>query len=149
MGLTVQVFRLPGIYGPGRSTFDRLREGRSRNLVKPGQVFSRIHVEDIASALEASILRPHAGRAYNLCDDEPAPPHVLNAFACDLMGVEPPPTVPYDETTLPPMARRFWSENKRVSNARAKAELGWRPAFASWREGLSAIYAQEKSGNET
>jgi len=149
MGLTVQVFRLPGIYGPGRSTFDRLREGRSRNLVKTGQVFSRIHVEDIAGALEASITRPHAGRAYNLCDDEPAPPHVLNAFACALMGVEPPPTVPYDETALPPMARRFWSENKRVSNARAKAELGWEPAYPTWREGLSAIYAAEKSGDET
>jgi nucleoside-diphosphate-sugar epimerase len=147
MGLTVQIFRLPGIYGPGRSTFDRLREGRSRNLVKPGQVFSRIHVEDIATALEASIDRPHAGRAYNLCDDDPAPPHELNAYACALMGVEPPATVPWDEDALPPAARRFWAENKRVSNARAKAELGWRPAFPSYREGLSAIYAAEKSGS--
>ena len=112
-------------------------------------MFSRIHVEDIAAALEASIERPHAGRAYNLCDDEPAPPHVLNAFACDLMGVEPPETVLYDEAALPPAARRFWSENKRVSNARAKAELGWRPAFPTYREGLSAIYAAEKSGDET
>lgn len=149
MGLTVQVFRLPGIYGPGRSTFDRLREGRSRNVVKPGQVFSRIHVEDIASGLEASIAHPHAGRAYNLCDDDPAPPHALNAFACGLMGVAPPETVPYDEAALPPMARRFWSENKRVSNARAKAELGWRPAFPTYREGLSAIYAAENAGDET
>ncbi len=149
MGLTVQVFRLPGIYGPGRSTFDRLREGRSRNLVKPGQVFSRIHVEDIAAALEASIRRPHAGRAYNLCDDAPAPPHALNAFACALMGVEAPATVAFDEAALPPVARRFWSENKRVSNARAKAELDWRPAFPSYREGLTAIYAAERSGDET
>jgi nucleoside-diphosphate-sugar epimerase len=149
MGLTVQVFRLPGIYGPGRSTFDRLREGRSRNLVKPGQVFSRIHVEDIAAALEASIERPHAGRAYNLCDDDPAPPHALNAFACALMGVEAPATVAFDEAALPPVARRFWSENKRVSNARAKAELDWRPVFPSYREGLTAIYAAEKSGDET
>jgi chaperonin GroEL len=123
--------------------------GKAKRIVKPGQVFSRIHVEDIASALEASITRPHAGRAYNLCDDEPAPPHVLNAFASALMGVEPPPTVPYDETALPPMARRFWSENKRVSNARAKAELGWYPAFPTWRDGLSAIYAAEKAGNKT
>ena len=149
MGLTVQVFRLPGIYGPGRSTFDRLREGRSRNLVKPGQVFSRIHVEDIAAALEASIAHPHAGRAYNLCDDDPAPPHALNVYACDLMGVAPPETVPYDEAALPAAARRFWSENKRVSNARAKAELGWRPAFPTYREGLAAIYAAEKAGDET
>ncbi len=146
MGLTVQVFRLPGIYGPGRSTFDRLREGRARNWVKPGQVFSRIHVEDIASALAASIARPHAGRAYNLTDDEPAPPHLLNAHACTLMGIEPPPLVDFDETALPPAALRFWSENKRVSNARAKAELGWRPAFPTYREGLSAIYAAEKQG---
>lgn len=143
MGLTVQVFRLPGIYGPGRSTFDRLREGRSRNLVKPGQVFSRIHVEDIASGLAASIDRPHAGRAYNLTDDDPAPPHVLNAYASALMGVEAPPTIAFDEDALPAAAKRFWGENKRVSNARAKAELSWRPAFPSYREGLSAIYAAE------
>jgi len=145
MGLTVQIFRLPGIYGPGRSTFDRLREGRSRNLVKPGQVFSRIHVEDIAAGLAASIARPHAGRVYNLCDDDPAPPHELNAFASRLTGVEPPPTVPFDEEALPPAARRFWAENKRVSNARAKAELGWRPAFPTYREGLAAIYAAENN----
>lgn len=145
MGLTVQVFRLPGIYGPGRSTFDRLREGRSRNLVKPGQVFSRIHVDDIASALAASIERPHAGRAYNLCDDDPAPPHVLNAWAAALMGQPAPPTVPFDEDALPPAARRFWAENKRVSNARAKAELGWRPAFPTYREGLNSIYAAENN----
>lgn len=143
MGLTVQVFRLPGIYGPGRSTFDRLREGRSRNLVKPGQVFSRIHVDDIASGLAASIAQPHAGRAYNLVDDDPAPPHVLNAYASALMGVDAPPTIPFDEEALPAAARRFWGENKRVSNARAKAELGWRPAFPTYREGLSAIYAAE------
>ena len=143
MGLTVQIFRLPGIYGPGRSTFDRLREGRVRNLVKPGQVFSRIHVEDIAAGLAASIARPHAGRAYNLCDDDPAPPHELNAYAAALMGLEPPALAAFDEAALPPAARRFWSENKRVSNARAKAELGWRPRYPSYREGLTAIYAVE------
>jgi len=149
MGLTVQVFRLPGIYGPGRSTFDRLREGRVRNIVKPGQVFSRIHVEDIAAGLAASIARPHAGRAYNLCDDDPAPPHELNAYAAALMGLEPPALAPFDEDALPPAARRFWGENKRVSNARAKAELGWRPAYPTYREGLTAIYAAEKQGTGT
>lgn len=149
MGLTVQIFRLPGIYGPGRSTFDRLREGRVRNIVKPGQVFSRIHVEDIAAGLAASIARPHAGRAYNLCDDDPAPPHELNAFAAGLMGEAPSPVVAFDEDALPPAARRFWSENKRVSNARAKAELGWRPRYPTYREGLAAIYAAEKSGSGT
>ncbi len=146
MGLTVQVFRLPGIYGPGRSTFDRLREGRARNWVKPGQMFSRIHVEDITSGLAASIARPHAGRAYNLVDDEPAPPHMLNAFACELMDAPAPATTPFDDAALPPAAQRFWAENKRVSNARAKAELGWRPAFPTYREGLSAIYAAENRG---
>lgn len=135
MGLTVQVFRLPGIYGPGRSVFDRLREGKARRIVKPGQVFSRIHVDDIAAGLEASIARPRAGGIYNLCDDEPAPPQDVIAYAARLMGVEPPPEQPLD----PGETSRFWSENKRVSNARAKAELGWRPAYPTYREGLTAI----------
>ncbi|ATQ45078.1 NAD-dependent epimerase/dehydratase family protein [Caulobacter mirabilis] len=148
MGLTVQIFRLPGIYGPGRSTFDRLREGRARNLIKPGQVFSRIHVDDIVSGLFASVARPHAGRAYNLVDDDPAPPHVLNAFAAEMMGQIAPALIPYDETALPLAAVRFWSENKRVSNARAKAELGWRLRYPTWREGLTAIYAAENKGSE-
>ncbi|HEX6866246.1 MAG TPA: SDR family oxidoreductase [Caulobacteraceae bacterium] len=135
MGLTVQVFRLPGIYGTGRSAFDRLREGRTRNIVKPGQVFSRIHVDDIASGLAASIERPRAGGVYNLCDDEPAPPQDVIAHAARLLGVEPPPEQPWD----PAEQNRFYAENKRVSNARAKAELGWRPAYPTYREGLAAI----------
>ena len=137
MGLTAQVFRLPGIYGPGRSAFDRLREGRTRNIVKPGQVFSRIHVDDIASGLAASIARPRAGGVYNLCDDEPAPPQDVIAYAANLLGVEPPPEQPWD----PAEPSRFYAENKRVSNARAKAELGWRPAYPTYREGLAAILA--------
>jgi len=145
MGLTVQVFRLPGIYGPGRSALDRVREGLRRNLVKPGQVFSRVHVADIAAALAASIARPRAGGIYNLCDDEPAPSHVVNAFAARLLGLPPPPEIAFDEAALPPAARRFWGENKRVANALAKAELGWRPAFPSYREGLTAIHAGEKT----
>lgn len=141
MGLTVQIFRLPGIYGPGRSALDRVREGLTRNIVKPGQVFSRIHVEDIASAVAASIARPRAGAIYNVVDDEPAPTHEVNAHAAELLGLPSPPLTPYDEATTAPAARRFWSENKRVSNARAKAELGWRPRYPTYREGLAAILA--------
>jgi nucleoside-diphosphate-sugar epimerase len=133
MGLTVQVFRLPGIYGPGRSAFDRLAAGTAKRVVKPGQVFSRIHVDDIASGLAASIARPRAGGIYNLCDDEPAPPQDVIAYAARLMGVEEPPEAPFDPNS------RFYAENKRVSNALAKAELGWRPAYPTYREGLTAI----------
>lgn len=142
MGLTVQIFRLPGIYGPGRSALDRMREGSGRNIVKPGQVFSRIHVDDIAGGLLASLARPRPGGVYNLTDDEPAPSHVVNAWAARLLGVEPPALTPWDPDSLPPAARRFWSENKRVSNALAKAELGWRPDFPTYREGLAAILSQ-------
>jgi nucleoside-diphosphate-sugar epimerase len=139
MGLTVQVFRLPGIYGPGRSAFERLAEGKARRIVKPGQVFSRIHVDDIASGLVASIARPRAGGIYNLCDDEPAPPQDVIAYAARLMGVEPPPEIAFEAANLPEAARRFYAENKRVSNALAKAELGWLPAYPTYREGLTAI----------
>ncbi len=135
MGLTVQAFRLPGIYGPGRSAFERLKAGKAKRIVKPGQVFSRIHVEDIAAGLAASIARPRAGGIYNLCDDEPAPPQDVIAYAAKLMGAEPPPEEPWD----PADQSRFYAENKRVSNARAKAELGWRPAYPTYRAGLTAI----------
>lgn len=141
MGLTVTVFRLPGIYGPGRSALDRLREGRARRIVAPGQVFSRIHVDDLAAGLEASIARPRAGGVYNLCDDEPAPNSEVIAYAAGLLGVEAPPETPLSEARLTPAALRFYAESKRVSNARAKAELGWRPAFPTYREGLRAIFA--------
>jgi nucleoside-diphosphate-sugar epimerase len=141
MGLTVTTFRLPGIYGPGRSTFDRLREGRARRIAAPGQVFSRIHVEDLAAGLEASILRPRAGGIYNLCDDAPAPNSEVIAYAAGLLGMEPPPEVSLKDAALTPAAMRFYAESKRVSNARAKAELGWRPAYPTYREGLKAVLA--------
>ncbi|MBL8773057.1 MAG: SDR family oxidoreductase [Phenylobacterium sp.] len=141
MGLTVTVFRLPGIYGPGRSALDRVREGRARRIAAPGQVFSRIHVDDLAAGLAASIARPRAGAAYNLCDDEPAPNSEVIAFAAGLLGVEPPPEIPLAEAGLSPAAMRFYAESKRVSNALAKAELGWRPAYPTYREGLRAILA--------
>ena len=145
MGLTVTAFRLPGIYGPGRSPFDRLRRGTARRLVKPGHVFSRIHVEDLASGLEASIARPRAAGIYNLCDDEPASAAEVTAYAAGLLGIDPPPEEPFDAAALTPAAQRFYEECKRVSNARAKAELDWFPAYRTYREGLAAILAQEQA----
>jgi nucleoside-diphosphate-sugar epimerase len=143
MGLTVAVFRLPGIYGPGRSPFDRLRDGTARRLVKPGHLFSRIHVDDLAAGLHASIAKPRPAGIYNLCDDEPAPASDVTAYAAQLLGMAPPPEEPFDPAALSPAAQRFYAECKRVSNARAKAELGWRPAHPTYREGLKAILAQE------
>jgi nucleoside-diphosphate-sugar epimerase len=145
MGLTVAAFRLPGIYGPGRSAFDRLRDGTARRLVKLGHVFSRIHVDDLAAGLEASIARPRPHAVYNLCDDEPAPASDVTAYAAALLGIEPPPEELFDDARLSPAAERFYAECKRVSNARAKAELGWRPAYPSYREGLKAILDQERT----
>lgn len=139
MGLTVTIHRLPGIYGPGRSAFDRLREGRATRYALPGHVFSRIHVDDAASGLAASIARPRAGGIYNLCDDEPASNSAVIAHAARLLGVEPPPETPLELEAMAPQARRFYAETKRVSNARAKAELGWRPAYPTYREGLAAV----------
>ncbi|MEO6340377.1 MAG: SDR family oxidoreductase [Caulobacteraceae bacterium] len=145
LDMVTTVFRLPGIYGPGRSPFDRLREGGQRRIVKPGHVFSRVHVDDIAAGLAASIARPRAGGIYNLCDDEPAPAADVTAYAAAMLGMEPPPEVAWDEAVMAPAARRFYAESKRVSNARAKAELGWRPAYPSYREGLAAILAGEQA----
>lgn len=139
MGLTVCSFRLPGIYGPGRSALDKLRDGTAKRTIKPGQVFGRIHVDDIASGLAASIAAPRAGSAYNLCDDEPAPSEEVTAYAARLLGLPVPPAVAWDAEPPSPAAARFWSENRRVSNARAKAELGWRPMYPTYREGLAAI----------
>jgi nucleoside-diphosphate-sugar epimerase len=144
LGLTVAIFRLPGIYGPGRSAFERLRAGTARRIAAPGQVFSRIHVDDLAAGLEASIGRPRPGGIYNLCDDRPAPNSEVIAFAAALLGVDPPSEIALSEAKLSPAALRFYAESKRVSNARAKAELGWRPAYPSYREGLAAILAAER-----
>lgn len=130
------LFRLPGIYGPGRSAIDQVRAGTARRIDRPGQVFSRAHRDDIAAALLASLDRPNPGRAYNVCDDWPCPQPEPLAGAAALLGVAPPPLVPFAEAALTEAGRRFWSECKRVSNARIKAETGWRPIFPTWREGL-------------
>jgi len=142
-GLPVHVFRLAGIYGPGRGPFAKVRDGTARRIVKPGQVFSRIHVDDIATLLQASIARPHPGAIYNVCDDEAAPPEEVIAHAAALLGLPAPPEIPYEEAEMTPMARSFYAESKRVSNARMKAELGVRLAYPTYREGLAALLAGE------
>jgi nucleoside-diphosphate-sugar epimerase len=135
----VHVFRLAGIYGPGRSALDKIAAGTARRIVKPGQVFNRIHVEDIATVLEASIARPRAGAIYNVADDEPAPPEDVITYAAELLGVEPPPEVPFAEAELSPMARSFYSNLRRVCNARIKSELGVRLAYPNYRDGLRGL----------
>ena len=135
------VFRLAGIYGPGRSAFDRLREGRAQRVVKAGQVFSRIHVDDIAAVLRASMARPAPGAAYNVADDEPAPPQDVIAFAAGLLGMPVPPAVAFEEAELSPMARSFYAESKRVSNRRISEELGVALACPTIARGSAAILA--------
>ncbi len=116
-----------------------MRSGAARRIDKPGQIFSRIHVEDIATVLEASMARPRPGTVYNVCDDMPAAPQTVIAFACALLGVEPPPLVPFDQADLSPMARSFYEDNKRVDNARMKRELGVRLRYPDYMAGLRAL----------
>ena len=142
----VHVFRLAGIYGPGRSPFDALRAGTAKRIDKPGQMFSRIHVEDIANVLMASIERPRPGAVYNVCDDEPAASAEVIAHAAELLGVPVPPLVPFEAAELSPMARSFYDYNKRVSNALIKRELGISLRYPNYRDGLAAILAAERSG---
>jgi nucleoside-diphosphate-sugar epimerase len=142
-GLSVHVFRLAGIYGPGRSAFDALRAGTAKRIAKPGQVFSRIHVADIVAVLRASMAQPRAGAVYNLCDDDPAPPEEVVAHAAYLLGVPPPPLVPFEAAELSPMARSFYDDNKRVANRLIKEELGVRLRYPSYRDGLAALLRGE------
>lgn len=144
-GLPVHIFRLAGIYGPGRGPFEKVRDGTARRILKPGQVFSRIHVDDIAGALMASIARPDPGRIYNICDDDPAPPEDVLSHAAHLLGLPEPPGVPYDQADMTPMARSFYADNKRVRNTRLKTELGYRLLHPSYREGLTALLSEESA----
>jgi nucleoside-diphosphate-sugar epimerase len=139
----VHVFRLAGIYGPGRSAVDDVRSGRARRVVKPGHYFSRIHVADIAACLEASIARPHPGAIYNVSDDLPESSDRVVSFASSLLGREPPPAIPYDEAELSEMSRSFYLENRRIANRRMKEELGVTLAFPDYRAGLRAIAGAE------
>jgi nucleoside-diphosphate-sugar epimerase len=140
-GLPVHVFRLAGIYGPGRNVIKAVRAGTAKRIDLPGQVFSRIHVEDIASVLEASIARPNPGAIYNVCDDEPAEPARVIAYACGLLGQPVPPLVPFAQADLSAMARSFYLDNKRVSNRRLHEELGVSLAYPNYKAGLDALYA--------
>jgi nucleoside-diphosphate-sugar epimerase len=135
----VIVFRLPGIYGPGRNALAALRSGTTRRIVKPGQVFNRIHVEDIATALASSVINDTESAIYNLTDDEPSPPQDVVAYAAELLGVEPPPEIAFENAKLSPMAASFYGESKRVRNTLIKRALGFAPAFPSYREGLKAL----------
>lgn len=140
-GLPLHLFRLAGIYGPGRSAIEQVKSGAARRINKPGQMFSRIHVEDIARSVLASLDRPAPGTIYNLCDDDPAPPQDVILYACALLGVEPPPEIGWDEAraTLSPMALGFYADNKRVSNRRMREDLGVELAYPSYRDGLACI----------
>lgn len=142
-GFPLQIFRLAGIYGPGRGPFAKVRAGKSRRIVKPGQVFGRIHVEDIATVLEASIARPRAGAAYNVCDDLPAPPEDVIEEAARLLGLPVPPAEDFATAEMTPMARSFYAECKRTSNALLRGELGVELAYPTYREGLRALLSEE------
>lgn len=144
--LPLHRFRLAGIYGPGRSALDKVRDGTARRIVKPGQVFSRIHVADIVQVLRASFAQPSPGRAYNLADDLPGPPQDVIAYAAELLGKPVPPDIAFETADLSPMARSFYSDNKRVRNTRIKQELGVTLLYPDYRAGLNAILADEAAG---
>ena len=138
-GLPLHIFRLAGIYGPGSNQLVSLLNGKSRRVIKPGQVFSRIHVDDIAAILQASLDRPNPGRIYNVCDDEAAPPQEVVVHAAALLNRPAPPEVAFEDAEMSPMGRSFYAESKRVSNDRIKQELGVELAYPTYREGLSAL----------
>lgn len=142
--LGANIVRLPGIYGPGRSAIDRLKAGKARRIIKRGQVFSRIHVADIASGLEAILTRQTGLRVFHLCDDEPAAPQDVITYAAELLGINPPPEIPVEGANLSAMGRSFYAECKRVSNAATKRALQWQPLYLNYRLGLSAILAAEQ-----
>lgn len=143
LGLPLHIFRLAGIYGPGRGPFEKVRQGTARRIIKPGQVFSRIHVADIAQILAASMARPNPGAAYNLCDDDPAPPEDVIAYAAELLGLPVPVAEDFATAEMTPMARSFYAESKKVRNERIKAELGVQLIYPDYRTGLRALLAAE------
>jgi hypothetical protein len=153
LNLPLHIFRLPGLYGPGRSMFDRLRDGTARRIIKKGQVFSRIHIDDMAAILAASMTNPHPRTVgappalYNVADDLPAPPQDIVTYAAELLNKEPPPEIPFETANLSPMARSFYGDNKRISNALMKSELGITLKYPTYREGLRAILAAEQKSN--
>ena len=145
-GAEVDILRLAGIYGPGRNALVRLREGDARRIVKPGQVFNRAHVDDIAELSRLVLERGLKGQVWNVADDEPAPPEDVIAYAAGLLGLPAPPEEPFEEARLSPMAESFFTDNKRVSIEKAKSLLGFQPAYPSYREGLKALAAAGEGG---
>ena len=141
--LPIHIFRLAGIYGPGRGPFAKVRAGTAQRVNKPGQVFSRIHVDDIAQTLYASILSPDPAGLYNLCDDDPAPPQDVIGYAAELLGLPLPPLISFEEADLSPMARSFYAENKRIRNDRIKKDLGVSLKYPSYKQGLKNLLEAE------
>ena len=137
--LKLHIFRLAGIYGPGRGPFSKVKNGTARRIIKKNQVFSRIHVDDIAQVLQASINRPRSGAVYNVCDDYPAPPQDVIAHAAELLGMPLPPVVKFEEAEMTPMARSFYAESKKVNNDLIKTELGVSLRYRDYRQGLAAL----------
>ncbi len=140
-GIPVDILRLAGIYGPGRNSLLKLREGGARRIVKPGQVFNRVHADDIAGAVARLIAARGCGGVWNVCDEEPAPPQDVVAFAAGLLGLEPPPEEPYEGAEMSEMAQGFYADNRRVRIDKLKRETGWRPLYPTYREGLRALAA--------
>ena len=137
--LPLHIFRLAGIYGPGRGPFEKVRNGTARRIIKDGQVFSRIHVEDIAQVLQASINHPRPGAVYNVCDNDPAPPQDVIGYAAELLGLPVPPEIRFDEAEMSPMARSFYAESKKVDNRLIREELGVQLRYPDYRTGLQAL----------
>jgi nucleoside-diphosphate-sugar epimerase len=144
LDLPLHIFRLAGIYGPGRGPFTKVRSGTARRIIKKGQVFSRTHVDDIAQVLTASIARPNPGTIYNVCDDDPAPPQDVIAFAAELLGLPVPPDIAFESADFTPMARSFYAESKRVRNDRITEDLRVKLRYASYRDGLKALLEDER-----
>tara|TARA_Y100000588_G_scaffold386614_1_gene482564 strand:- start:326 stop:1231 length:906 start_codon:yes stop_codon:yes gene_type:complete len=145
-GCPVMVFRCVGIYGPGRNLLVSVKQGKARRIEKPGLVFSRIHVEDLAQTLESSIQNPKSGEIYNVCDDEPAPPSKAAEYAFKLLNISPPPLIPFDSAELSEIARGFYKSCKRVSNKKIKEQLGIKLKYPNYRNGLDAIFKSMKIG---
>lgn len=144
-GFPLHIFRLSGIYGPGRSAIDSVRSGTAKRIEKEGHAFNRVHVEDIVQTLIASMNSPRSGSIYNLADDAPSPSHEVIQFACNLIGIDPPPLIPFDQAEMPPIVRSFYKDNKRIKNDKIKDELGIELLYADYRRGLQACLHIEDS----
>tara|TARA_B100001989_G_C24529681_1_gene460868 strand:+ start:106 stop:960 length:855 start_codon:yes stop_codon:yes gene_type:complete len=141
--IPVHIFRLAGIYGPGRSALDSIRAGLARRIDKPGHAFNRIHVEDIAQVIKVSMENPKGGEIYNICDDYPAPSHEVIDYACQLIGIESPPLIPIEKADLAPITLSFYKDNKRVKNDKIKNELGVSLKYPTYKDGLRACLEAE------